>query len=41
MTHTHFNPRTREGCDHQPPGIGPAGCYFNPRTREGCDLRKW
>ena len=34
---THFNPRTREGCDAAASPKG-AGClHFNPRTREGCD----
>ena len=35
---THFNPRTREGCD---PFLDYIIAYirnFNPRTREGCDV---
>ena len=34
---SHFNPRTREGCD--PNGFGTVYKMqdFNPRTREGCD----
>ena len=33
----HFNPRTREGCDHKPSPVNSRCLYFNPRTREGCD----
>ena len=35
---SHFNPRTREGCDPpQSNGRQSSGAHFNPRTREGCD----
>ena len=33
----HFNPRTREGCDHVRPSKDAYYLDFNPRTREGCD----
>ena len=32
-----FNPRTREGCDHQGCHVFGLNISFNPRTREGCD----
>ena len=35
---SHFNPRTREGCDLTIKGTSVRSqLYFNPRTREGCD----
>mgnify|MGYP006991313103 FL=1 len=34
---THFNPRTREGCDHIDALLLGDRVHFNPRTREGCD----
>ena len=33
----HFNPRSREGSDINPPKITAAQTYFNPRSREGSD----
>ena len=34
----YFNPRTREGCDIEQPGMEVSLREdFNPRTREGCD----
>ena len=43
MTLSHFNPRTREGCDDASPFSASALLDFNPRTREGCDRdhRAW
>ena len=35
-----FNPRSREGSDHLPPGCGQGHAYFNPRSREGSDFRQ-
>ena len=34
---SHFNPRTREGCDYADQAGHGAQGHFNPRTREGCD----
>ena len=34
---THFNPRTREGCDAKFHVEFRRLEHFNPRTREGCD----
>ena len=33
----YFNPRTREGCDHDGDENTLTFINFNPRTREGCD----
>ena len=41
MTTSHFNPRTREGCDLDEWLERGGTRYFNPRTREGCDSQSW
>ena len=36
-----FNPRSREGSDLAPSGVGSMRASFNPRSREGSDLADW
>ena len=38
--YSHFNPRTREGCDNAFLKRAAKLRHFNPRTREGCDAEE-